>query len=433
MTEGRGSMKSDSRYGKGYAEWIGRGDRGCWFACVSVGGKRERLKLSTPPPERRFLVNKDGDRDLARVLTEQVSAAIRQQAYEQQQARLAARLTVRQFGELWTSGKLYELHGEVRGLKEKKSVDDDRYRLQRHVYPFIGNLAVADVTEQDIERCMAKAAHAAHHRRGKPWRQATRFQLYQVLRRLFDLAVKPGRLRTDNPVSVDSKPRRDSAKLFSFLYPSEFLALVGCERVPLQRRVHYALAAYTGLRKGSLRALRWGSVDFEHGTITSLESKTGLPQIFAQSDPTLPGLKSLLTILKRYHEQQGGPGPHEPIVSALGCRAGREAQALRADLKAANISREMLFSRAVNVEPIRFHDMRASFVTWARRAGKGQGWIADRTGHLTVAMMDRYDRGARTLTDLNYEPFPDLSEAIPELAKDLPNVARLGPRRSVGD
>lgn len=373
-------MKSESRYGKGYAEWIGRGDRGCWFACISVSGKRERLKLSTPPPERRFLTDKEADRDLARALTEQVADAVRKEAYAQQQARLAARLTVEQFGELWTSGNLYQTHGEVRGLKEKKSVDDDRYRLRRHVYPFLGHLLVAEVTEQDIERCMARAAAAAQLRRGKPWRQATRFQMYQVLRRLFDLAVKPGRLRADNPVSIDSKPRRDSAKLFSFLYPSEFLRLVACERVPLPRRVHYALAVYTGLRKGSLHALLWSRVDFEHGTITSLESKTGLPQIFAQSDPMLSGLKSLLTILRRYYEFQGCPDVHTPIVSALGCSRGREAQMLRQDLKAASITRELLFSRAANVEPLRFHDMRATFVTWARRAGKGQGWISDRTG-----------------------------------------------------
>jgi hypothetical protein len=70
--------------------------------------------------------------------------------------------------------------------------------------------------------------------------------------------------------------------------------------------------------------------------------------------------------------------------------------------------------------------MRATFVTWARRAGKGTGWIADRTGHLTEEVMRRYERGARMLADLKYQPFPDLSEALPELSKDMSNVARLG-------
>jgi hypothetical protein len=31
-------------------------------------------------------------------------------------------------------------------------------------------------------------------------------------------------------------------------------------------------------------------------------------------------------------------------------------------------------------------------------------------------MINRYDRGAQTLSDLNYAPFPDIARAIPELS-----------------
>lgn len=57
-----------------------------------------------------------------------------------------ANTTVQQFGELWTSGQLYELHGEVRGLAPKASSKDDATRLAAHVYPYIGHVAVKDVT-----------------------------------------------------------------------------------------------------------------------------------------------------------------------------------------------------------------------------------------------------------------------------------------------
>jgi hypothetical protein len=73
---------------------------------------------------------------------------------------------------------------------------------------------------------------------------------------------------------------------------------------------------------------------------------------------------------------------------------------------------------AQNVEPLRFHDLRATFVTWAKRAGKGDGWISDRTGHLTPEMIDRYSRAARTLADLKMEPFPELKGTIPEFCDD---------------
>jgi hypothetical protein len=53
------------------------------------------------------------------------------------------------------------------------------------------------------------------------------------------------------------------------------------------------------------------------------------------------------------------------------------------------------------------------------REGRGDGWISDRTGHLTPEMRLRYSRAARTLSDLDYKPFPEIGKAIPELG-DLP-------------
>jgi hypothetical protein len=53
---------------------------------------------------------------------------------------------------------------------------------------------------------------------------------------------------------------------------------------------------------------------------------------------------------------------------------------------------------------------------WARRAGKRDAWISERTGHESTGdMINRYDRGAQTLADLDYEPFPNIAHAIPEL------------------
>jgi hypothetical protein len=81
------------------------------------------------------------------------------------------------------------------------------------------------------------------------------------------------------------------------------------------------------------------------------------------------------------------------------------------------LTRGILFEDdADNVEPLRFHDLRSTFCTWARREGKSNAWISERTGHEpTGDMINRYDRGAQTLVDLGYQPFPDLTGAIPEL------------------
>ena len=395
-------MASKSDEPTGTIEW-----RDCWYAKISVGGKRTKIKLVTA--DGRALDRKEPDRKLAKEMAAELSQAMRAKAAPPKI------VTVEEFGEEWTSGKLYAKHGEVRKLKPKASAKDDEIRLRAHVYPHIGNISVAAVTEPMVEQCVAKAQRIAEAKRGKPWRSANKTQVYQVMRRLFDLAIKPGRLRTDNPVSVDLRPSKDAPKLYSFLYPAEFIALISCTTIPLARRVYYVLAVYTGLRKSSLSRCTWFGFDFMHGTITSLINKNKVPQIFAQADPTLPGLASAMVVLEKWYALQGAPGANRHVVPDLECPKRKEAETLRRDLKAAGITRPHLFERSEHIEPLRFHDLRATFVTWARRAGKDSGWISDRTGHLTPEIMQRYDRGARSLADLQLIPFPDISGAIPEL------------------
>lgn len=327
-------------------------------------------------------------------------------------AKPDARVTVRAWGEAWTSGQLAQRHAARDRMAAKASAVDDRYRLEAHVYPHIGTRPVAEVTKREVEAALGKAYAAAERKRGEPLRPATRWQIYQVMRRLFAIAIDPGELRSDNPVAQSLRPTIKEDKLFGYLYPIEALALLRCAAVPVGRRVLYAMAIYTGLREGSLLALTWADIDREHGTIRVLETKTGRPLLFAQRDPLIPGLQSVLAVLDRWRELSGRD--NGPIVTTadIGIRnLDRLAKTLRADLLAAGIDRADLHG-GDKVQPLRFHDLRATFATWAMRAGKGDGWICDRTGHQTQAMLNRYKRGAARLADLQYDPFPDISDVI---------------------
>src|SRR6185312_7375047 len=74
-------------------------------------------------------------------------------------------------------------------------------------------------------------------------------------------------VRDDNPTGNVAGPDRGVRKAKQYLYPSEFLALVSCEEVPIRWRRLFALATYTYVRAGELAALEWGDVDLVHGTI----------------------------------------------------------------------------------------------------------------------------------------------------------------------
>jgi integrase len=324
--------------------------------------------------------------------------------------------TVREHFEAWTSGELYKNHGPVNGLRAKKSADVDAWRARRHIYPVIGDKPTAEVSELDIEKVMAAIPGE---------RAGTRVKVYALLSRGFDLAIMPARLRKDSPVTRYHRPPRVAPKLFAYLFPEELLAVLRCRDVPLGRRVLYALAVYSGLRKSSLYALTWAGVDLANGTLFSQVSKTGIAQLFE-----IPS--GLVWVLGRWRAHLGDPVDSAPVVQKLKIERGKggEAQALREDLRAAGVTRAALFEDSHNVEPLRFHDLRATFVTWAKRAGKGDGFIADRTGHMTAEMISRYTRAARTLADLRIEPFPELEGTIPELGEESgeepPSGARLG-------
>jgi integrase len=397
-----------------------------WWARISLpDGRRKRMPI--PNSEK---MSEAMAREKAAVYSEQARTG--KLIFDDRPRRGAAvatgpGTTVRQVGEGWTNGSLFERFGPVNRLRELAGDYINKVTLEKHVYrvktrgqnaPDFGDLRAADVTERDCE--LVTAAQPKTHR------AQTRLHTYIRMRRLFELSIYPLRLRKDNPVSRYLRPERDADKLFCFLYPVEVLALLGGRSeagdvvVPLGRRVLYALAVYTGQRKGSLFALKWQHVDFDHGTLASFRTKTGRAQYFV-GDP------GLMVLLKAWHELCGKPEADKPIVAGVDYEPKRLATALRDDLKAVGVTRGILFEEnADNVEALRFHDLRSTFCTWARRAGKSDAWISERTGHeLTGDMINRYDRGAQTLEDLAYAPFPSLVGVVPELTAPPPLATTL--------
>ena len=391
---------------------------------VRMGGERPRIKLGKVGAMSEARAQETADAWLERMARENAGPA----------PTTPPGATVREHFDAWISGEMFRTHGAINGLKIKASAEIDGYRARRYVYPVISTKPVADVTEEDIDRILARIPAALS--------AGTKIQIHALLHRGFDLAIVPGRLRKDNPVTRYHKPAKSPPKLFAYLFPVELLLVLACRAVPLGRRVLYALAVYTGLRKSSLLAIPWRGVDVDNRTIVSKVSKTGIAQHFEIP----PGLAWVLARWRIYSDNPGGETPIVPLdvleLQRGGQRADRkpradlprtEAQALRADLRAAGITRELLFDDGPNVEPLRFHDLRATFTTWAKRAGKGDGWIQDRTGHQAPAMVQRYTRAARTLEDLKIDPFPDLTGTIPELVDALQGSPGGGSNGSPGD
>jgi len=82
----------------------------------------------------------------------------------------------------------------------------------------------------------------------------------------------------------------------------------------------------------------------------------------------------------------------------------------------ATVDRAALYAKTATRQPLRAHDLRATFITVRLANGQSEAWVADRTGHKTSAMINRYRRAARSLAELQLGDLTPLNEAIPEFA-----------------
>jgi len=79
------------------------------------------------------------------------------------------------------------------------------------------------------------------------------------------------------------------------------------------------------------------------------------------------------------------------------------------------VDRAELYETSKTRRQIRVHDLRATFVTLALATGRTETWVADRTGHKSSMMINRYRRAARTVEELGLGWLVPLDEAIPEI------------------
>jgi len=314
-----------------------------------------------------------------------------------------------------------------RGLR---CVTEDRTRIA-HALPTIGHLPIGDVTRDDLKRLVVELD--AKVQRGftekpdetrRPFGWKTADCVWGVVRSLFRDAQRAKRpdlcIREDNPADGIAGPDRGVRKAKTYLWPSEFLTLVSCERVPLRWRRLFALAVYTYARAGELAALEWvGDVDLDHGTIHVHRSKDD--QRKRGTNPTKsntarrvsiePNLRPLLFAM---HAETKGRGNVVQIP-----RDGLSDK-LRFYLRRAGIERADLFKTDATRKAITFHDLRATGITWCAVRGDEALKISQRAGHADFETTRIYLREAENLSQGFGAVFPVLPVALQESPRNRP-------------
>src|SRR6185503_11180018 len=150
-----------------------------------------------------------------------------------------------------------------------------------------------------------------------------------------------------------------------------------------------------GPRSAEAARLTWGDIDLGRGILTLDENKTDDPRAWALS----PGVVRALGAWREHLRGTVGVEDGDAVfVDELGRPIGGDhlADQFREHLRAAGVSRAVLFENSAARMRIRLHDTRATFVTLALANGRTETWVADRTGHKSSLMINRYRRAART-------------------------------------
>jgi hypothetical protein len=85
---------------------------------------------------------------------------------------------------------------------------------------------------------------------------------------------------------------------------------------------------------------------------------------------------------------------------------------LRRHLLKAELTRAALHERSTTHVPLRFHDLRASGITWRAVRGDSLQLIRVHAGHADIATTDRYVRVAEAAREGFGEPFPALPVSL---------------------
>lgn len=163
-----------------------------------------------------------------------------------------------------------------------------------------------------------------------------------------------------NPAEGVRGPMTTDEREQAALYPSDVVALLSCERVPVSRRRVYFVALYTGMRRGELELLDAAAVDLDHDLITVRGKKTSAAR---RQIPIEKALRPLLVSLVRTRPS----GPLLDVPRADG--KGASSDLIKRDCELASLDRADLW-RDDATTPITCRSPSTVFVIHASPIGR---------------------------------------------------------------
>jgi integrase len=310
----------------------------------------------------------------------------------------------------WLSGELHDQFPHHIDTPSEDWAALVRQRLDRAVYPVIGDIPIAKLTREHCDDVMRRLPI----QKGKEQLEATTLRQYAgLLTRVLNLAEIAGYIdRT--PLPRGWLPKPSARKRFPILLPAEDSKLLGTTTIPLVWRLFYGFLHREGVRREEAVELRWSDIDLVNGMVSLDENKTNHPRWWKLD-------KSVAASLKAWHDMQPeAPEPTDRVFedSGVSLALDRMADRIRADLAKAEFIRADLTTKKGLKRPFGTHCFRRSFVTRNLALGRNEDWVRRQTGHESDEIL-RYRQEAKELAHAGVHELEPLFVAVPELHETL--------------
>jgi integrase len=271
-----------------------------------------------------------------------------------------------------------------RGWKPS-TITDRRSCLRRHLLPVFGSLRVEQISSKRIERWKHEFLRETGQRRQCAKLLALMSSIFERARQLHGLPKNP--VADVDRVRIAYDPTR-----YDFYSPEEVYALARATTSEQDAAI-FLTAAFAGLRRGELAALRWGQVDFAKASIRVEAS-------YSHREVTTT---------------KGGRGRAVPMVDELGhvlARLGQRGYLCGRDdlvfpgeagghMDASALRRRYVLARdAAGLRPLRFHDLRHTFGSLAiNRASlvQIQAWMGHADSRTTMRYLHHKSQEAEAV------------------------------------
>jgi integrase len=257
--------------------------------------------------------------------------------------------------------------------------------VRKHVQPRIGGISLLNVGASHLNSFYADLLTEGRRNGDGGLSPTTVRRVHSTLHKAFADAVRWGRLNR-NPADAADPPRNATTEM-SILEPSELRAFLESVRSD-HLYAAWVLATTTGMRRGEILGLRWADIDLEALTLSISQIRTVANyQVVTLSPKTEKGARTIslddqtVAALRSHRVAQ----MEEKLLVGPAYNDDGDYVFRRPD--GAPIHPERFSSwfkqhcRRAGLPPVRFHDIRHSYVTALLRNGVQLKVVSQRVGH----------------------------------------------------